>query len=131
MLEMMNLREDKLEIVRQHIHDSPGLLEKKDNFIDQIYGTARARVALTVCASYINMLIRNNDENGSKNSDDITSVLQMAETLCDGRPLTWYDRKKMFQSGIRADDHVTFVYDNIVSQQMVFAIFFTYLSKFY
>ena len=31
----------------------------------------------------------------------------------------------------RAGDHVTFVYDNIVSQQMVFAIFSIYLSKFY
>ena len=32
---------------------------------------------------------------------------------------------------IRAGDHMTFVYDNIVSQKMVFAIFSIYLSKFY
>ncbi|XP_060590404.1 E3 ubiquitin-protein ligase RNF213-like [Ruditapes philippinarum] len=78
-----------LEIIGEYLGDSLHLLKQNSTSVDQIYGIAQARAALSVTASCIDLVTKQKVEHGSKEMGGITAVLQVAESLCKQRTLIW------------------------------------------
>lgn len=71
--------------VKKWLESAPSWLDNTDSVVVQIYGVARVRKALSVCAQCVNKLI----SGAESNNEEMEEALIMAKQLCDGRIHLW------------------------------------------